>query len=324
VTYSLKFPAVRVFDELNNPDFIEDFVGSSGLAKYYTENTTDEEKELAKSLIKKHLFLTQARPEAFASFPDASEIFRFLRTIKPVYTDFIFQTIIELIDEFLVLDTDFKYNLSMDLTSTFDWWSANYPSVVDPFTGSQLPNSYKSYKDGDSTVGGGVFIDSVNSPFVPEDVGRYIWIGGKWRFYSGGGIAKDSTLFQSSSSVFSASDVGKLIYIPDYRNGTTVRIVSYVSPTKVEVDHAFTELSIALEFHVSHEDNIGAYEIVGYTNSQRVTLSSSLNSGTGIFYAIIEESFLLDEEAIAFYEEGEINVYNGPVDPLNLIDTIIV
>lgn len=313
-TFSIKTPALRVYDEVNYENFLQE-IGDNALSRYYTENTTSAERELARSLLKKHLFLSQAEPPAFSEFPNVKDVLDFLRNIKPQYTDFIFQVLVREEDEFEIIDGDLLYDFTLDLTSTFRWHGGSLPQTIDPFFGSVIPHSYPSYKDG--SVAGNVFTDTTNSPFTTADVGRYIWINTAYRYYENGSILTGSNDFNSTAGIFSASDVNKTIYIPSLDK--TFRIIEYVNANLVRVDRSFSSTDPSLDFHVSHEVNRGIYEITSYVSASQVNIDTPLTTGSNMHYSIVDNIDLLDEEAIALFACGTVEVYDAG---MTLLETI--
>lgn len=315
-TYTVKTPAIRIFDQTNYENFLNE-INWNSLQKYFTENTTVAEKELAKVLLRRHLFLCQSTPEAFSALPAVSDILSFVRNIKPQYTDFIFQVLIEEDEEFETVDSEIDFDFKLNLTSTFSWWAGLLRSGIDPFTGSTIPHTYPSYIDG--LVVGNIFSDTTNSPFTIDDVGRYIWIDTAFRYYQGGSISSGDNVFNGPINTFSANDVGKYIHIPSLGLLSPVKIIEFIATTSVRVSKSFSLSAVGLEFHVSHEIHQGVYEIVAFIGATQVQIDTVLVPGGNMHYSIIDNSELLDEEAVALVACGQIEVYDAL---MNLIEVV--
>jgi len=312
ISYVAIVSAVRLFDMTSQPDFIRDNMSETALAKYYTENTTATNRELAKSLLRRHLFLCQISSEAFNNLPDINQISQFLRDVSPEYTDFILQIIVDQEDEFSITDEGgYVSSFIMDLTSTISWWASLLPSSADPFTSVVSNHSYPSSKDGETSA---VLTldDTENSPFTAGDVGSYIWVGGAWRFYKGGSVSTvspNSFYAATAYGPFSATDVGKQLNIPQLNINT--KITAYIGTHEVEVEDSIGLLAVGLEFEISHEDSQGVYEITSFVSTSSIGISSTITAGKGILYSKLRPEYSLDEEAISIYESGEVKVYDS-------------
>ena len=309
VTYRILRPAIKIYDVVNHKNFLDEFSSNQALSKYFTENTTDAEKEIAKSLLKHSLFITQIDSRSFSlDNADFSNIKNFLQNIKGSYTDFILQIFNEQIDDFAIGDGDETLpDMTVDLTSTFNWISSMIPTSTDPLSGVENIDMHAESIKGER-VSTYIFRDT-SKEFSVDDIGSYISIASGFRHYSKGSVApsKPNTLYYAGvESIFSPNDKGKAISIPSL--GVSTRIVEVVSANEVVVDEFFEDIAIDLEFSVAHESNRGDYKIMGITSDGAAFTDKPLQQGFGIHYQIIDKIYKLDDETINLYLTGYVDI----------------
>jgi len=315
-SFVIKVPAVRIFDQTNYENFIDE-VGDDALSKYFTQNTTAAEQVLARTLLKRHLFISQAEPPAFSAMQNILDVFTFLTNIKPQYTDFIFQVLIEQDEELEFGEEELSFDFDIDLTSTFSWWAGLLRSAVDPFTGAPIINTYPSYRG--ASVAGITVTDAVNSPFVLDDVGRYFWINTAYKYYENGATTVGDTLFTGPVGTFTIADENRLLHVPIFGVRSPIKIVEFLNSQTVRVAKAFAITAAGLDFHVQQETQQGVYEIVAFISATQIQIDTVLVAAAGIHYSLIDNIELLDEEALALFDCGEIEVYDSL---MALIETI--
>lgn len=317
-SFKIMVPVIRIYDKINHPGWLSEFATVDVLEKYYTQNTTDAEKVIARQIMEEHLFMLHIPGDAMAVTDKDAIPFvnNFLRDVKATYTDFIFQIFNGFSDEFgMVEGAETFPDFEIDLTSTFGWFAGTLPSQIDPFDGSIDLHGYPGYIGGEA-VSPFVFDDVNNSPFSVDDIGKKLVIPAGWRIYGKGAVNPiNPKRFYSSSPalVFNASDVGRGLFIPSLAGVPTLARIEVVhNPYEVSVSGAiFTELLIDLEFHVAHEVNQGVYDITGYYSPSRILVSPAMVPGSGIFYQVVDEEYWLDDETLNFYSEGYVDIYDG-------------
>lgn len=320
IPYRILVPAVRTIDHVDDGEHLQRWTSPGALSRYFTQNTTQAERDLAQQLLSPHVWLPQIDGSAINTPSGFGEIVRFLRRIRPTYTDFILQ-ILQTAEDAFELEEDGATlpNVIMDLTSRLSWFAAWLPPVTNPFDGTTLPHGYTAYKGAYNTGSPDLF-DTRNAPFTSDDVGKSIWIPGAWQYFEGGAVSPtappDEFFVAGPDPVFAASDIGAQVEIPALGIRTAVR--QYNSPNNVLVNEDFDALAIDLEFAVDKEQNKGFFsEITAYISPSHVQLADSLITGRGHYYLIVRKEDFLDDENLNFTQDVEVQVFDGA---MTLID----
>lgn len=117
---------IQVFDKINRPGFLRNEVGFPGVEPFLTENatlgsdpSTDEYKALF--TIEENSYLPQINVDAFIS-PDINlrNVRTFLKNIQPKSRTFLFQVVVGIFRDELVIDELLGLDISLDVTPNVD------------------------------------------------------------------------------------------------------------------------------------------------------------------------------------------------------------
>jgi len=118
--FDLICTGVRVVDKEIDPFFMTNEVGRAGVKKYLTQNATigegDTDETAALDLLAENLWVSQVSADIFVSNIDIPAIRNFLSTIRPQYTDYVFQVIRLLEDSIGFGDEIVSQDIDLDIT----------------------------------------------------------------------------------------------------------------------------------------------------------------------------------------------------------------
>jgi len=125
---------VEVIDKIIKPGFVTTDVGRQGIRKYLTEQATlgsalDTDETMALTIMEDSLFLVEIDINSISRTVNLFDVQNFLRNIKPHYTDYVLQVILNVTDDIIVLGEQFSNSsqMSMDITLTYDF---NMPNTI--------------------------------------------------------------------------------------------------------------------------------------------------------------------------------------------------
>lgn len=300
---------VRIWDKINDPGFVENRLGRSGIDRFLTQNAsrgsgdTDETKAL--TLLEEHLWIPQALVEAASESLNTGDVFTFLNNLKPQWSEFVFAFALD-VEETLDIEEDLQpsdISLEIDLTTIFRNSWQNYAVLPDQY---QYNGTCIITTDQVRTLTGTRGIDfpahfsDNGSTFTTADIGRTIEISG-----SGSGNDGDYVI----THVLNADEA---LVTPDFSatenpfTGTSnVLAITHITDSSA----TFTsDASLGDIVKIDDGQNLGHYEVLDVADDNNLTIFETNYDGpfdaeeVDREYHIISKTWNLDQGSLDFLE----------------------
>lgn len=300
---------VRIWDKINDPGFVENRLGRSGIDRFLTQNATrgsgDTDETKALTLLEEHLWIPQALVEAASESLNTGDVFTFLNNLKPQWSEFVFAFALD-VEETLDVEEDLQpsdISLEIDLTTIFRNSWQNYAVLPDQY---QYSGTCVITTDQVRTLTGTRGIDfpahfsDNGGTFIPADIGRTIEIGG-----SGSGNDGDYVI----THVLNTNEV---LVTPDFAatenpfTGTSAVLkITHITDSSA----TFTsDASLGDIVRIAAGQNLGHYEVLDVADDNNLTIFETDYDGpfdveeVDREYHIISQTWNLDQGSLDFLE----------------------